>query len=75
MKEIECSCENRLLLKANDTSIGSFLGLRAKKANYIFAANLPENDMNPTMDRPAIFDIHVRGNTEGMFTNVSLIFQ
>ena len=34
---------NRLFLKGNNTPIGSFLGLRAKKANYIFTADLPEN--------------------------------
>ena len=35
---------NRLFLQANDTPIGSFLGLQAKKASYTFTANLPENN-------------------------------
>ena len=40
---VNCS-ENRLTLTGNETPIGSFLGLQAKKANYTFTAELPENN-------------------------------
>lgn len=40
-----CS-ENRLILKSSETSIGSFWGLQAKKANYTFIAELPENNID-----------------------------
>lgn len=40
---VSCS-GNRLLLQGDDTPVGSFLGLQAKKANYTFIAELPEND-------------------------------
>ena len=36
--------ENKLILQGNETPIGSFLGLQAKKANYAFTAELPETD-------------------------------
>lgn len=35
---------SRLLIKGNNTPIGSFIGLQAKKANYTFTASLPENN-------------------------------
>ncbi|MDR2148774.1 MAG: glycoside hydrolase family 43 protein [Tannerella sp.] len=35
---------NRLILRGNDTPMGSFLGLRPQKANYTFVAELPESN-------------------------------
>ena len=35
---------NKLLLQSNETLTGNFLGLQAKKANYTFIAELPENN-------------------------------
>ena len=43
-KPVVIYSENRLALQGNETPIGSFLGLQAKKANYTFIAKLPEKN-------------------------------
>jgi hypothetical protein len=42
-KPVTSFSDNKLLLQANETPIGSFLGLQVKKPNYTFVVNLHEN--------------------------------